>query len=383
MPFITASRMIKRDVAPFEILARKSAQVAKWCRRRLLDLSAESTLEIHIPISPTPSFFTMIHYLAASLRANGGAFAGAKLIVSVGEDCEPFDIDARHPELLRYGINWRWVDRKEFREGSYFSATDFNRFVTPFEADFVLMADADICVVRPFSDIIQRLSKPKSIAGVIATGPPFMARGAGNVDRRRWRELFQLAGLGEPPWDCVHPGYGVVYREDEGILESPPYYNFGFVLGTRDAMNAIRETYAADCLLAKDYMKTDLYAQAGLALSIVRNNISYNSLPVRYNFWSTDFYLSAFPEEAADIRILHYLMPPFRKHQDIRSHAEVGRWLAENRGSYSPIVRLLVAEFDRAHALVQADFNRISDSLPHQLAKAGPNHTNATRVPEQ
>ena len=225
----------------------------------------------------------------------------------------------------------------------------------------MLMSDADICFVRPFSDITQRLSKPKSITGVIATFPPFMARGAGNVDRERWRELFRLAGLGEPPWDSVHPGYGVVYREKEGILEAPPYYNFGFVLGTRDAMNAIRETFEADYFLAKDYMKTDLAGQAGLALSIVRNNVSYNSLPVRYNFWSADFYLSAFPDDAADIRVLHYLVPPFRKHRDNSTHAEVGRWLAENRGSDSPIVAFLVRELRCAHALVQADFDRISD----------------------
>jgi hypothetical protein len=361
MPFITAPSLAKRDIAKFALLARESTQVVKWRCRRLLDLSRgflgirpKSTLEIHIPISPTPSFFTMIHYLAASLRANGGAFAGAKLVVSVGEDSEPFDIDARHPELLRYGINWRWVDRQKFRERSYF-ANAFKRFETPFEADFVLMADADICFLRPFSDVIQRLSKPKSIAGVIATYPPFMARGAGNVDVERWRELFRLAGLGEPPWDCVHPGYGVGYRANEGIAEAPPYYNFGFVLGTREAMNAIRETYEADYLLAKDYMKTDLAAQVGLTLSIIRNDVSYVSLPVRYNFWSSDLYLSAFPDEAADIRVLHYLTPPFRKHRDNSSHAEVGRWLAENRGSDLPTVRFLVGEFDRAHALVQAD----------------------------
>ena len=55
MPFISASR-------------HKLAQVVRWRYRRLLDLSRallgvrrRSTLEVHIPISPTPSFFTMIH----------------------------------------------------------------------------------------------------------------------------------------------------------------------------------------------------------------------------------------------------------------------------------------------------------------------------------
>ena len=169
-------------------------------------------------------------------------------------------------------------------------ATVLKRFEMPFEADFVRhVLTRTFALSALFPSSPSASWKPKSITGVIATFPPFMARGAGNVDRERWRELFRLAGLGEPPWDSVHPGYGVVYREKEGILEAPPYYNFGFVLGTCDAMNAIRETFEADYFLAKDYMKTDLAGQAGLALSIVRNNVSYNSLPVRYNFWSADF----------------------------------------------------------------------------------------------
>ena len=62
MPFISASR-------------HKLAQVVRWRYRRLLDLSRallgvrrRSTLEVQIPISPTPSFFTMIYISGVTSR---------------------------------------------------------------------------------------------------------------------------------------------------------------------------------------------------------------------------------------------------------------------------------------------------------------------------
>ena len=81
------------------------------------------SVEIHIPISPLPSFFTMIHFFAASLRRRGGAFRNAKIVVSVGEDCEPFDLHQHHPELSKYGV-WRWVNQLEHR----YAATDHRRW---------------------------------------------------------------------------------------------------------------------------------------------------------------------------------------------------------------------------------------------------------------
>ena len=360
-----ALSLIKNDIAAFSLVAGSPARKIGERSNRLLQLEAVltqrkqkkkyPTLQIQIPISPTPSFFTMVQYYAASLREKGGKFADAKLIVSVGDDCEPFDIVAAHPGLAKYNITWRWVDREEFRQHSYF-ATGLDRWKFQFESDYVLMADADMLIVGDFSDAIDKLSHPVGITGVVATYPPFMARGFGNVDRDRWLELFRLAGIQDAPFDCEHPGFGNFYDGTAGIKESPPYYNFGFVLGTGEAMNRIGATLKQDYELASDYMKTDLSAQAALSLSIVRNKVPYSTLPVRYNFWSCDKYLDAFPDEARKIAVLHYLYKfPFDKSVHIDSHNTIGEKLKQLAEEETPIAALLHDAFESAHHQVSKD----------------------------
>lgn len=313
-----------------------------------------SSLEIHVPISPNARFYNMVHGFAASLRKNGGRWSGARIIVSVGDDCESFDIEAAHPELAGYGITWRWTDRELYRKYTYF-ATGLRRWSEPFTSDYVLMADADMLVLGDFSDAASTLTAPLSIAGVIATFPPFMARGDGNTDARRWQELFAAAGLGEAPMRWRHPGAGHLYSSEEGIEEAPPYYNFGFVLGTRDAMNAIAGTFEADYYCALGYMNTDLSAQAGLALSIVRNGIAAHALPVRYNFWNISEYFKAFPEEAPDIRVLHYLHPEvFAKNRHIESLEAIESWMSGADLAH-PVARTMVSAFSELLPRMRAD----------------------------
>jgi hypothetical protein len=323
------------------------------------------SVEIHIPISPRDSFFMMLHFYAASLRRRGGAFRDAKIVVSVGEDCEPFDLDRHRPELSRYDISWRWTDRREFRERSYF-ATSLCRW-RDFEADYVIMADADTLVLGDISEALRWLEGPRSICGVIATFPPFMAAGEGNTDAERWPVLFQRAGLPPPRFDCVHPGFGHFYDASQGIRVAPPYYNYGFVLGAREAMEAIATTVEEDYLTAAAHMKSIYSAQAGLALSIVKNRVAYASLPVRFNMWAWPPYRAAFPEECSQVRLLHYLAPDvFAKTRDIDNLVVLKDWLAHNGRSDEPMTRLMADGFGAFVEEVEENFNNVGQSLANQ-----------------
>jgi hypothetical protein len=307
------------------------------------------SLQIHVPISPTPSFFTMVHMLAESVRSFGGAFSDARIVISVGDDIEPFDIEQGRPELEPYGIEWRWTDRGEFQRHSYF-ATGLDRWAAPFECDYVLMADADILIMGPLDDLTNSLPTPRSVAGVIGTKPPFTARGNGD-DETRWPDLYRAAGLTPPPFDFPIPGHGTHYPLS-GIANAPAYYNFGFVIGRKEAMNAIRETFHTDYLVANDFMQSVLAAQAGLGLSITRHQLDAAALPVRYNFWTQDKYLANFPEEADDIRVLHYLNGPFKKHDHTRSIADVEDWVASRSIPSDPVERLLASALSKVLARI-------------------------------
>jgi hypothetical protein len=137
----------------------------------------------------------------------------------------------------------------------------------------------------------------------------------------------------------------------------PAYYSFGFVFGTRHAMNAIAKTIHQDSILAADFMQTDLAGQAGLTLSIIRNAVSYRALPVRYNFWADHGYHQAFPADAADMRVLHYLNGPFRKHQDNGSPSDVAAWLQAHQNDESAHAQFIVGAVGKAHAAVMAEFS--------------------------
>ena len=309
------------------------------------------SLEIHVPISPTPSFLTMVHMFAESIRSFGGRFCDSRIIVSVGEDIEPFDVEASRPELKGYDVQWRWADRAFFRQHGYF-VTGLRRWTEPFECDYVLMADADTLIVKPFDDVTDYLRTQRSVAGVIATKPPFSARGKSD-DAVLWPELYRAAGLTPPSFDFPIPGHGTHYPAS-GLAKAPAYYNFGFVIGTNQAMNAIRQSFEADCRVANTFMQSDLLGQAALGLSIRRQQLDAAALPPRYNLWTQGKYLSKFPEETDDARVLHYLNGPFRKHHDNHSIADVQDWIAARRDSSDPTERLLVSALNMVLARIDA-----------------------------
>ena len=105
-------------------------------------------LEIHIPIQPTPAEFTRLRYLAASLTMYGGHLGGSSLIVSVGADEEPRDLDAELPWARSLPLEWRWIDRELFRRCGP-TATRLARFSYDFRARHVLMLESDTLISLP------------------------------------------------------------------------------------------------------------------------------------------------------------------------------------------------------------------------------------------
>src|SRR5437764_2284297 len=78
---------------------------------------ARPSLEIHVPISPTPTFLNMVRCLALSLRRNGGAYRDAPIIATAGDHV----VDPALADLKSCGVALRWAPAADFERDSYFA----------------------------------------------------------------------------------------------------------------------------------------------------------------------------------------------------------------------------------------------------------------------
>lgn len=285
-------------------------------------LSPKGQYEIHIPISPTPSFLTRIHYLAASLRRFGGALAGAPIVVTVGAD-EPVDLVAACPWSRRLGVEWRWLDDSLWRRHGIY-ATALQRFCYDIEAPNVLLLDSDTLFVRPVDDLLRTLRRVRSIAGVVAHLSPFINCDGG---QQLWANIFHAAGLGDPIFSCEHPGWQTI-ELDTARRHCPPYFNLGVLFAPRDIMVVLGRTIFAEMEIVERVHPTLFRCQLALTLAIVRSGVSWTPLSLRFNLPNLIEYLPRYAAELADARIIHYLRDEqFTRMEDFVSVEAVGKLL--------------------------------------------------------
>jgi len=262
--------------------------------------SDKNRLEIHIPISPTKIFFNRVHYLAASLRLNGGRLAESRIITTIGDDSEPFDPDRSLGWSKRYNIEWKWVPRELFRKHSYF-ATRLYRFRHRFRSDAVLMLDADVIVAAPFDDLIDQVIGEQKLFGVPANKSP-VPRPAADFT---WEKLFEAAGLSEVPYVMEHTGYGAI-EQNPAFAMSPPYFNFG-VLPMPSAIARKIGLTILDELEIVSRIENRFKGQMSITLAIVRNNLPWGIASFKYNFVNNELYLQKYRQEFEDLRLMHFL----------------------------------------------------------------------------
>lgn len=302
------------------------------------------SLEIRIPISPTDLFFRRIHYFAASLRAHGGPCAGARVVVVMGADEEPFDPRSRLPWAGAYPIDWVWMARERFRRHSFFG-TRLERFLLPARSDVVLMLDADVLVAAPFHDLVARVHAEQALLGVPANVSPVRPG-------FRWEDLFAAAGLGPVPYAVEHSGFGCLFH-DEARRRSPPYFNLGVI----PLPSALCERIGAgilDELEIVSRLEPTFRGQMSLTLALVRLRIPWATMPFRYNFVNDERYLLRYRADFDDLRLLHFLVRrSIDKDEAFASAAAIERTLrSEPAGAVDRrFLELLAA----AHAIVSQD----------------------------
>lgn len=256
-------------------------------------------LEIRVPISPKPYFFRQAEYLYRSARACGGLTADVRMVVSVGEDMEPYDIAATQP-WSDGNVTWRWAPREEFRKLSY-HATVLDRFRGAPDADVILFADADTIFVNGVDDLLQYLRTRQAIAGVMAHVPPF-AQNSGET----WETLFRKLNHRIPSDFHQHTGWGTMFQRTD-VRFGPVYYNFGAVFLSAGLLPDLSAAFARKLDVAENAGVGYFRSQLALTLAIYELDLPRITLPLRYNFPNDALFEQAYPQDLADLRILHYL----------------------------------------------------------------------------
>jgi hypothetical protein len=260
------------------------------------------TLEIHVPVSPTPTFLNMAHYLTHSLRVRGGRYRDAPVILTVGDErCDP-DLARNHPWMAENGVEVRWVDEQLFARESFY-ATACERYRYEFRSDVVLALDADTLIAGPLDELVEEAHRSGALCGVVAHMPP-LAR------REQWQAIYDSLDLGELTTPCEHTGWGYMFQ-DEAMRHCPPYFNLGVLAAPAAVMRSIgRDIY--ELMAAVDAVERTAYrVQIAVSLAVTRQRLPFRALPFRWNFVNDPLLEALHAAELGDVRIIHLL----RRHQ--------------------------------------------------------------------
>jgi len=284
-------------------------------------------VEIHVPIGPTPAFFTMLHYFAAGLRLNGGSLAGSRIVATVGADCEPEDLSERLPWTRKYGIEWRWLDRDLYRRHIYY-ATAVERFRHPFRARMVMLLDVDTFVTGEFRPVVESCSRGRALAGLIAHVSPFS--GLGMPTPLWWSRLFRTAGLPPPRLVAEHTGWGTMSHEPADRY-CPPYFNLGALIAPAAIMTQIGSIIYAEMAHVDSVVEIVYKCQLALTLAIQRLGLPWLPLAMRYNFPNREDLAARYTDDLADVRLFHYLrQDQVERTRDFASPQHVASLLARD-----------------------------------------------------
>jgi hypothetical protein len=264
-------------------------------------------LEFRFSISPFPSFYSTVRLAALSLRHLGSPYDSARIVVSVGDYASLDEIRGANAWSEDYPVEWRPVDAESFRDQSYLAPHN-DRYFAPGEGDVIIMCDSDVCLVDRIDDVIARVGEPghRRVAGLQAHYSPFILTSA-EESENQWRRIFAGADLGEPPLVVSYSG------DRTGAMgRAPAYFNYGLVVLSRAAFEAIGPLQASYCNMTHRLTNGSYFlTQAALSLLIVAAGLEVEFLTFAHNCSNDELPFTAADRfrigDVEEIRVIHYL----------------------------------------------------------------------------
>ena len=273
------------------------------------------TLEVRVPVSPTPSFLARARLIAASVRR---FYPDAIVTAYVGADADVLDTLASLPPpdgLLDYKIIARPAFNAWRGTANEYVGTMAARFRPPYRGDHILMLDADCLCTHRFDELFNI----NAIQGVQAHVPAMS-------NQEGWR-LFHYVGVDPLPLVCPYSGAGIMCQSDaRGLF----YGNSGVLFFPRRFFERMTEHYHQAIEMLRMNMKDSYwFDQIAVALAVAKAGVPTKSLSLKFNFPNQAAFDDAHPEELADCRFLHYLRTDtVDRDRDFASVAAMQRFIA-------------------------------------------------------
>jgi hypothetical protein len=289
-------------------------------------------VEFRIPISPTEKFFSLVRLYNFALRRLGSTYREARLVVTVGDDCDLDAVRRQNAWSEKFNIVWERVPNVIFDEFHWGGTANWRLHIPVDTADVIVLSDADTVLLRDIDPLLADfpLEMP-SIRGHMAHFPPPLGS-KGNAPLPTgpefWPWLFDVFDI---QWPATTYRYSM--DVDGSLPVAPAYFNLGFIALNAQALTIFGSEI--DETTRRVSAATDSYMRCQIALTVIayRAGINIETLSAAYNAANDMSHLAANGLSIEEIRVLHFLRENEINRDELQPHL-IGKLLS--RGLMNP-----------------------------------------------
>lgn len=262
-------------------------------------------LQFVLPGEPNDAFLSQGAMFRRALDALGGIYRDALLTYAMGS-LEPGPVPERWAEEYpRIDIVYAPVE--DVRRLGIVAQCELSWRVMGPDVDIAFLCDADTLLLSPFPEsLLREIAATDAVYGVMAHYPP-------HLDGARVAAA-DLPADAEAIWDFLGDrvlGRSMAqehrYSLRRPLLEAPFYINGGAIIGRPATLS--RLWAAIDDVLPRLRTVLDNYwsGQISTALAVAESGIPSITLPLRYNYPNDRTADRLYPDELANVVLMHYL----------------------------------------------------------------------------
>lgn len=260
------------------------------------------TLYFVIPASPTASFFSQIAMFELAVRRRTWRLFTPQVIAVFGDTPNDETYDKWRPHVQ--SVIKVFLPSDQSTRGGYMRQVDWRFRVVPTDADIAIFCDADTIVVGDVEEMASMVAAEQSVAGVIAH---YHFPGSSPLSPQcQWDTISE---------SLIGRAMTFSFQYTLSPTQSPPeqrkapfYLNFGAVFVAGAILERLARRYLDLRTNVSDITNGSyMSAQIALALAVEAEQVPRRALGMAYNFPNDPIADEMYPEELADVRVLHFL----------------------------------------------------------------------------